>query len=284
MKKNRLAQGVLLLYLCVCACLMLFPVFYTVTSSFMGRQEILYYYGNITKGTSSAFLHLLPDRLSLSAYYEILLAQPNYLIKFWNSLLMTFCIIVGQLVVCVPAAYALAKFQLKHKTFYVYLVIVLMMMPLQISLVTNYWVLDKLNLIGSYLAIILPNIFSPFSLFLLYRGFCNVDQSVIEAAKLDGASDFMVLLQIAVPNAKNAICATVLMAYVSAWNMVEQPLLFLDNPAQYPLSIFLAQAGTGNLQTGFSSGVLAMVPGILLFLFFSDEFVSGLTSAVVVKR
>ncbi|MPN58172.1 hypothetical protein SDC9_205873 [bioreactor metagenome] len=74
------------------------------------------------------------------------------------------------------------------------------------------------------------------------------------------------------------------MAYVSAWNMVEQPLLFLDNPAQYPLSIFLAQAGTGNLQTGFSSGVLAMVPGILLFLFFSDEFVSGLTSAVVVKR
>lgn len=274
--KRHAGPFILLVFLALVA---VFPLLYTVTNSFMSTAEISRYYGQIAQPGGHTLFHLLPDVPSLDGYYQILLRRPDYLVKFWNSILLSGCIVAGQVVISCLAGYAFSRFRFPGKETVFFVLIILMMMPYQVTLVSNYIVLDKMKLIGSYASVILPAVFSPFGVFLMRQVFDNIPKALIEAAQLDGAHPVQILTRIAVPMSRSGIAALVILSFIDSWNMVEQPLIFLKSRLSYPLSIFLVQINSSNLQLGFACGVLAMLPAALLFLLFESELVEGISIA-----
>ena len=258
---------------------MILPMIYTVCNSFMSVAEVEQYYGSVFSDKGSAVFHLFPDILSLDTYYRVFLAQPDYLVKFITSLLLVGVIIFGQAAVSVFAGYALAKYPFPGSNVCFFVVIILTMMPYQVTLVSNYIVLDYLGLINTYWALILPGIFSPFGVFLMRQVMLSVPNEMIEAAELDGANILQTIFHIVVPYCKSGIVALLLLSFFDNWNMVEQPLVFLEDSFQYPLSVYLAQFNSDHIGLSFTCGVLAMLPAVLLFFFFEDDLCNGVAFA-----
>lgn len=250
----------------------LLPIIYTVSNSLMSVSEINRYYVDAEKMT----LHLFPDKISFDAYYQILFRKPDFLVKFWNSIGLTSIIVLGQVVISSLAGYGFAKFHFPFRDVIFFIVIIIMMMPNQVTLVANYIVLDKMHLIGSYAAVILPAIFSPFGVFLMKQVISTMPDELVEAAKLDGASQWQLLFKIVIPRNKSGIASLMILSFVDNWNMVEQPLVFLNDKFKYPLSIFLSQINQSQPGVAFACGVLAIIPVVLLFMFFEQELIDGI--------
>ena len=151
-----------------------------------------------------------------------------------------------------------------------------MMMPIQVIIVSNYIILDKFNLIGSYASIILPGIFSTFGVFLMTQVFSAIPSDIIEAAKVDGASHLRILFNIVVPCSKSGILSLVILNFIDSWNMVEQPLVFLKDSYKFPLSVFLSRINESDFGVGFDCSVLANLPAFFLFLFLSENLIQGI--------
>ena len=275
-KKRRFAlygkHGMLLIFSVV----ILLPLVYTLCNSFMATSEINHYYAGINAQGGTTAFHLIPDQFSLDSYYQVFISRPDYLIKFWVSLFLTSAIVVGQLVISVLAGYALAKFAIPFRNFFMFAIIALMMMPYQVTLVSNYIVLEKIGLLNTYWALVLPGIFSPFGVFLMRQILSTMPDAILEAAKLDGANQFQLIRKIIVPSCKSGIVSLVILSFVDYWNMVEQPLIYLDDPSSYPLSVFLAHFNSSNLGLSFTCGVLAMIPVLLLFWLFENDLTKGI--------
>lgn len=275
-KESRVSSFSRYFVLSLFAVMMLLPVVYTVCNSFMSSYEINRYYENIGVENGFTAFHLLPDVISFDSYYKVFVATPDYLLKFWVSLLLTSVIVLGQVVVSVLAGYSLAKFRFPFRDTFSFIIIILMMMPYQVTLVSNYIVLERLGILNSYSALILPGIFSPFGVFLMRQVISTMPSSILEAAKLDGANQLQIIFFVLVPRCKSGIISLVILSFIDYWNMVEQPLIFLDNPSKYPLSVFLASCSKSNIGLSFTCGVLAMIPVVLLFLYFEKELCEGI--------
>jgi len=221
-------------------------------------------------------LHIVPDEVTLQGYIDIFLLTPSYLMKFWNSVFISTVIMIGQVAIACLGGYGFSKFDFPLKNVVFYFLIILMIMPLQVTLVPNYIVLDRMGLIDSYASIILPGIFSAFGVFLLSQVFSLVPDSLIEAAKLDGANHLRILVNIMIPCCKPGVASLFILSFIDSWNMVEQPLVFLKETHRHPLSVFLANISQSKLGISFVCGVLAMIPVFLLFLHLKDSLIYGI--------
>ena len=259
-KKFRFSYGKIISYiiLSLLSVVVLMPVVFMICGSLMGKSEILNSFGNlITNDNTDSNFHIIPNQITLMGYADVFLLDPSYLMKFWISIFISVTIVVGQVIISCFSAYGLAKFNFPFKNVIFYLVVILMMLPVQVTLVPNYILFDKIGLIGSYLSLILPGIFSTFGVFLLTQVFSAIPNDMIEAAKIDGANHFQIL------------------CFIDSWNMIEQPLAFLKNYLKYPLSIFLSRINDTKLDIAFVCGVLAIIPVFILFLFFKDALIKG---------
>ncbi len=263
--------------LAAAAVLVLLPLVYTVSNAFMGSSELLHYYGSLWSGERRYMnFHLIPDRWSLEGLYRVFLADANYLTKFWNSLGMTAAIVTGQVLLSLTAGYGFSRFRFPGRNVLFVAVIILMMMPYQVTLVSNYIVLDHMGLLGSYAAMILPGIFSSFGVFLIKQTVDEIPVETLEAAKLDGAGVFRTLIYIVAPICRGGIVSLILLNFVDNWNMVEQPIVFLKEERMYPLSVFLARSLSDTKSAGFACGLLALAPVMLLYMNFKEELMNGI--------
>lgn len=265
------------------AVLMLLPVIVSFTNSLMTELEVGTNYDLIGKmidvnaGEKDGFvnLKLIPDWVSFEQYGKVLVETPTYLNMFWNSVYMVVPIIAGQVLIGSLAAYAFAKLRFKgrDKLFLVYVMV--MLMPFQVTLVPNYIIADKLGILNSASAIVLPGIFAAFGVFMLRQFMLSIPYSLIEAAIMDGAGHFMIFYRIMVPLIKPGIAALVVLLFVDYWNMVEQPLIFLDDAYKQPLSLYLSRIQQEARGIGFAASVLYMSPMLLLFLYAESYFIEG---------
>lgn len=268
----------------VIAAMMLFPIVVTFTNSLMTEGEIDHNYSligkmvNIAGGEKDGFINLklLPDWLSFHQYAEVLIHKPMFLQMFWNSVLMVTPIIAGQVLVASLAAYAFAKLRFKgrDKLFVIYLMT--MLMPFQVTLVPNYIIAEKLGLINTTSAIILPGIFSAFGVFMLRQFMLHIPNSYLEAAKMDGAGHLRIFFNIIIPLIQPGIAALIVLLFVDNWNMVEQPLIFLEDSFKQPLSLYLSRINEGARGVAFAAAALYMAPMVLLFLYAESYFVEGI--------
>ena len=151
----------------------------------------------------------------------------------------------------------------------------MLLLPLQVTLVPNYLILDKLELLDTVWALILPGIFSPLGTVVMWITFRGVSDELIEAAQLDGAKVGTILWRVMVPVGKSGVASVFLLSFIDAWNMVEQPMVFLRDTSQYPLSVFLASLSKEGFTLSFHSGLLSMIPAVILLLYFRQELVEG---------
>ncbi|KAA0758992.1 carbohydrate ABC transporter permease [Bacillus sp. AR2-1] len=278
-KENVFRKWMLTLFLNILAVMMLFPIVFTLTNSFMTEHEIGYNYdsiGEMQKDTPFINLKLIPDLVSFEQYGTLLVKNPTFLKMFWNSVFMVVPIIVGQVIVASLAAYAFAKIQFRGRDKLFMLYLLTMLMPFQVTLVPNYIMADKLGILNSIESIIFPGIFGTFGVFMLRQFILHIPDAYIEAAKVDGAGHITIFFKIILPLIRPGIAALIVLLFADYWNMVEQPLIFLDDASKHPLSIYLSQINEGARGVGFSASILYMTPMILLFLYAQSYFIKGI--------
>lgn len=280
---KHVGKCIIYILLILASAALLFPIVYMVCNSFMESREVTKAYALLSEdpelranAAERLSIHLIPERASLMQYYQALFRKPTFLIMFWNSVIVTVPIVAGQLVVSTLGAYAFAKLRFRFRDPIFFLYIIVMMMPFQVTLVPQYISLKKLGLVGSYLAVILPGIFSTFGVFLLRQFMIRIPDEYSEAAKIDGAGHFRIFISIILPQCKGAMASLAILAFVDNWNMVEQPLIFLDNEQMHPLSIFLSRINTSELGVAFACGILYLLPALFIFLYGENYLIEGI--------
>ena len=297
MTKSIISKKILPLFaailLLVIAFAFLAPTILTISGSFFTQAELSSNYGMIFEGAGSGGsyvsektnLKFIPDQVSFKQYFTVLFLSPEYLFKFWNSVKYTLPIVIFQTVVACLAAYGFTRYRSKGRQLILFMYIILMLMPYQVTLVPNRLVSEWLGIYGTSWAIILPGVFSPFAVFLLTKSMRRVPTAVIEAAKLDGCSELQIFFKIYMPLCKNIIYSVMILVFIEYWNMVEQPLILLgsQNEDMYPLSIFLSKINSGEVGIAFAVAVIYMIPTLLIFLYGEQYLVEGIANSGSVK-
>lgn len=297
-KKSHIMKKIMLTVVAlIFAISFLMPTILTIANSFMSSAEISTNYGVIfnqyketeygEKNTDyiaeKINLKFIPDMVDLSQYSTVLLKSPEYLLKFWNSVILVVPIVVFQILIALGAAYSFTRFRGKRKEILFFLYVSLMLMPFQVTLVPNYLVADWLGTLNTRWSIILPGIFAPFSVYLLTKYMRRIPISLIEAAKLDGANEWQIFSKVCVPLCKGAIASVAILVFIDYWNMVEQPLILLSDVDMHPLSVFLSRINTGEVGLAFAVATIYMIPTILIFLYGEEYLVDGISYSGSVK-
>ncbi|OBZ09538.1 sugar ABC transporter permease [Bacillus sp. FJAT-27264] len=266
------------LLLIAIAVLLLMPVVLNIVSSFMTEREITSNYSMLGKTDTSVFVNLkwIPDWVSFQQYNKVLIATPQFLYLFWNSIMLVIPTIIGQAFVATLAAFAFGKLYFPGRDGLFLLYLITMLMPFQVTLVPNYLMADRLGLLNHPSSIILPGIFGAFGVFLLRQFMLQIHSAFIEAAKIDGAGYLRIFISIALPMVKPGVAALVVLLFVDYWNMVEQPLIFLQDAGLQPLSVFLSRIQEDALGVSFAASVIYMMPMVLLFLSAERYFIEGI--------
>lgn len=270
----------------------LFPTILTISNSFMTQSEIASNYGQVFDAAGNSGknyvaekinLKLIPDKVSFSQYITVLFRSPEYLLKFWNSVLFVVPIVLGQLAVASIAAYGFTRWRGKVSDVIFFSYVILMLMPYQVTLVPNFLVSKWLHLYNTPWAVILPGAFAPFSVFLLTKFMRRIPASLIEAAKLDGSSEWQIFRNICLPQCRSALYSIAILVFIDYWNMVEQPLILLEDVSKHPLSVYLSAINSGEIGIAFAIAVIYMIPGLLMFLYGEAYLVEGIAHSGSVK-
>lgn len=222
----------------------------------------------------------IPKPVKWSNYIDAM----NYIPFFTylkNTIIITVVSTVGAVLSCPIVAYSFAKLKWPGRNILFIITIGVMMIPGQVTMIPLFLLFEKLGLVGTPYPLIIPAFFGiPFYIFLLRQFFMGLPDSLREAAKIDGASEFRIYWQIMLPLAKPAVLAVGLFQFMASWTDFIGPLLYLTDSVQYTLSLglqqFQSQKGS---EWGLMMAVSTMmtVPVIILFFFLQKTFIKGIT-------
>ena len=261
------------------AFLFLFPVLATVTNSFMSQTEIVQHYSNLNADNEEPVrLSLIPAKVTIYQYYIVLVEKFQYINMFWNSVKLSVTITVLHVIVSILSAYVFAKVDFKGRDKLFFLYIVVMMMPFQVTLLPNYIQARTFKILNTYWAIICPGVFAPFGVFLLRQFMKYIPDQMIEAITLESSRIRDIMTIAIIPNAKPGIIALLVLNFTENWNMVEQPLVLLDDYLKHPLSLALNSIIENSVDIAFAGSVIYMIPIIILYFCFEDYILQGLSN------
>jgi len=279
-----LKKGVILrlLLLVIIALLVWWVIWFMFMGSLMSLEELNATIGPaLTETEGSAKLPLLPSWPTLQPIFELLLDTPQFFVMFWNTFKLVIPSVLGQLLIGAPAAWALSRFRFRGRRFLTTVYITLMLMPFQVTMVPNYLVIDRLGLMDTLLAVILPFVFSAFPVFIMIRGFDAVPRALLEAAQIDGAGPLRTFISIGLPLGIPGILSALVLGFLECWSAIEQPMTFLKNPELWPLSLYLPQIVTGKLGLAMAASLFMLLPAALIFLFGQKYLELGIQAAGV---
>lgn len=276
MRKRGFTYGLLILV----GIFMALPVAFMAGNAWMGSQELNEAYGKILgSGTGEVTMRLFPRYPTMAPFVELLLDSPDFFVMFWNSCRQVFPVLAGQILVGMPAAWAFARYSFKGRKVLFLLYMILMVMPFQVTMVSSYLVLSRLSLMDTHLAIILPGIFSTFPVFIMEKFFRGIPESLIEAARVDGAGAFGVFLRVGVPLGIPGVMSSLVLNFLEYWNNIEAPMTFLKTKEKLPLSLYLPEITTDQMSAAFVASVVMMLPAILGFLWGQEYLQQGIIAS-----
>lgn len=258
--------------------LILLPIVLTFSYSFFSPEEIKNFMD--TRGQYGEILmeiKLSPRMFSLDQYWHVLIEDMSILRYYFNSIFYTAVILLGQVVIVPALAYALSRFEFPGRDGLSFLVIMLLLLPFQVTMVPTVLMLRKLNFMDTAWAIILPSIASPFYIFLIRQSMIGIPTELFEAAQMDGAGPIRCYFHVALPVSKAILGAAVALSFANCWNMVEQPLVFLPSKTQlYPLSVAFNQISQQSQGTEFTGAALYLLPAMFIYFFFQKDIMTGI--------
>lgn len=248
--------------------IMITPFIWMLLTSFKTLEE-----------TFSLDLKLLPEQFMVENYAKVWEVLP-FGSFFLNSIIVSVCVVAGQLFLCSLAAYAFARLDFPGRDALFLLYLAALMIPSQVTLVPNYLIIKQLHLVDKLGGVILPQLFSVFGTFLLRQFFLTIPKELEEAAVIDGCGFFRTYWTIILPMAKPAMTTLGLFGFMFSWNNFLWPLIVLNTTSKYtvPLGLLSFQGQfTTNWPIMMAAACQAMIPIIVIFLFAQKYFVEGIS-------
>ena len=270
------------LLLSLIAVLLLLPIAVTLLYAFFSPEEIRAYMGTRNRYTADSFmaLRLIPETVSLMQFYRVLITDREILRYFINSVLYTAGILAGQLLVLPALAYGLSCFRFRGRDALAFGIVLLMVLPFQVTMVPSVLTLRALNLLNTPWAIVLPMLSAPFFAFLLRQYMLGIPAEIIEAAQIDSAGPLKCFLRIVIPMSRPVLGTMAALSFAESWNLVEQPLTYLTSRSDlYPLSVAFGQLTRNMSGIEFAGAALFILPSLFVYLFFQEDIMEGIRVA-----
>ena len=259
--KNIVTRVIDLVMKCLLVVIMVFPFYWMVITAFKTQKESMIFPPT-----------LIPSQITFESFSTVMEKIPFGLF-FKNSLIIALSVVLLQFIVVVPAAYGFAKYNFRCKNLFFAFVLLGFMLPQQITFAPSYLMFNKVGLLNSYAPMIIPFIGNAFGIFLLRQYFLQIPQEIIEAARLDDASEWKIIVRIMIPMARTAISSIGLLGFISSWNSYFWPLVMTSNNTYrtLPIGVTLLTGSEGASQWPIvMAGNLMMVLPILVVYGFAS--------------
>ena len=260
------------------AVIILLPMVQTFLYSFSSIPEMQGLMEQRGKRTETWMeLHLSPHQISLGQYEQVLVKDDEILHFFTNSVIYAAAILLGQAFVIPAMAFGLSKFKFRGRETLFFMIVMLMLLPFQVTMVPNVLTLRFMGLLETVWAVILPMLFAPFFIFLLRQYMIALPDELLEASSIDGAGPFRSFLWIVLPVCRPVLGAAAALSFAESWNLVEQPLTYLSKSEMLmPLSTRFNQMMAGSQGYEFAGAALYILPALLIYLFFQEDILAGI--------
>ena len=266
------------LLLSLTAVIILLPIVITALYSFFSPDEIKAFMDTRGSYDAAQFMEikLSPNMFSLSQYYKILIEDMTILRYFGNSAMYTGAILLGQVLFIPAMAYALSRFRFPGRDALFFVIIMLMLLPFQVTMVPNVITLRAMGLLDTVWSVILPMTVAPFYIFLLRQYMVGLPNDMIEAAQIDGAGTLRCFVHVVMPVCQPILGAAIALSFADCWNLVEQPLTYLTTHTElYPLSVAFNQLTQKSTGVEFAGAALYTLPALFIYLFFQNDILEG---------
>jgi multiple sugar transport system permease protein len=254
--------------LIACSALMAFPFVWMVLSSFKTAADVYTYPPR-----------WIPSTWKFSNYVKVFEMIP-FLRYYFNSLYTSVMQTGIQIALSITAAYALTRLDYPGKSYLIGLIRSTMFVPLVVTLIPLYLMVSGIGLIDTYAGIILPQVFSAFTIFLLMAFFSTVPKDLSDSAKLDGCGYYRILTYVIIPNSLTAISTATLFSFLGHWKSYTWPLI-ITNKASYrtlPIGLkYLVQESSSEYQVMMAASVMAILPVLLVFSLSEKQLVRSIT-------
>ena len=266
------------LLLSLTAVIILLPIVITALYSFFSPDEIKAFMDTRNSYDAAQFMEIKmsPNMFSLSQYYKILIEDMTILRYFVNSAMYTGAILLGQALFIPAMAYALSRFRFPGRDALFFVIIMLMLLPFQVTMVPNVITLRAMGLLDTVWSGILPMTVAPFYIFLLRQYMVGLPNDMIEAAQIDGAGTLRCFVHVVMPVCQPILGAAIALSFADCWNLVEQPLTYLTTHTElYPLSVAFNQLTQKSTGVEFAGAALYTLPALFIYLFFQNDILEG---------
>ena len=267
-KRGRVGLAVRITLAAVVGVVMVFPFWVMVVTAFSGQSIF-------TGGVD-----LWPDQVTLDNFTRVFRAWP-VLLWFGNSVTVSLITTVLTVVVSVLAGFAFAKLRFPGHNVLFLVLLSTMMIPTQAILVSQFRIVDRLGLLGTFWAVIIPGAAATFGIFLARQFMLAIPNELIEAARIDGAGTGRIFWSVVLPLSKPLLAVLTLLSLMYQWNDFLWPLIVLKDPTLYTLPIglqFLKGQYTTDYGALMAMTLVSVTPLVILFLAFQRFFVQGLAT------
>lgn len=267
-----LKKILLYVFLTVTALLTLMPFFWMLSASFMADGEASVY-------PPSFF----PTELFFGQY-DILFNRLNVSGNFFNSIFLSTTVTVVSLFFNSMAGYAFAKYKFKSKDKIFKLLLLSMVIPAQVTMLPLFLMLKQLGVINTYIAIIIPGMANMFGIFLIRQYAMSIPDSMIEAAKIDGANDFQIYRKIILPMCTPILVTLALFTFLTTWNDFLWPLIALTDSNMFTLPVALANLmgeHTKDPELMMAGSVITTLPVLIIFLILQKFYIKGILAGSI---
>jgi len=245
----------------------LLPFLWMISASFM------------TSGEASTFPpKFLPDHFTLDQY-RLLFTRIDIARYFLNSAILAIGVTFISLMVNSMAGFAFAKFKFPGKNKVFTFLLTSMIIPGQVTMLPVFLLLKKLGLLNTYFGIILPGMASIFGIFLIRQYMLSIPDSLIDAARVDGASDFFIFWRIVLPLSSPVLVTLALFTFMGTWNDFLWPLIVMTKEKMYTLPVALAilmGEHAPDPELMMAGAVITIIPVIFVFLFLQKYYIQGI--------
>ncbi|MFD2044534.1 carbohydrate ABC transporter permease [Ornithinibacillus salinisoli] len=272
-RKKLINKSISYFFLLLLVSITIVPFIWTVSISLKGQNDVIF----------SIPPQFIPNTFTLENFITVwnTLPIPRYLL---NTVFLTFFGVVLPLIFCSFAAYPLARMKFRGMNLIFILIIATMMIPNEVTMIPVYLVIDKLGLMGTYTGIIITGAITPLGIFLMRQGFKEIPREIEESAVIDGANVWQIFWKLMFPMVKPMLGVLAILCFIAAWNNFLWPLLILDDPNKYPITLGLYQlqgAFAANTRLIAAGALIALIPVIVVFIVFQRYFIEAAYSSSV---
>lgn len=271
-KKIIVSRTTIIFLLILVAFIMVLPFAWMVLGSFKMKSELF-----------AVPMRWLPEKFIIKNYTDVFEKVPFFSF-YWNTAKVAVLSTAGQVLACALSAYAFSKLEFRGRDILFVFYLATMMIPSQVTMIPQYELMNKIGLLNSHWTLILLHWFNPFGVFLLRQFFISIPDSLVEAARIDGAHEVKIFAGVICPLAKPAFATLVTLTFLNSWNDFQGPLIFLSSKEKFTLQMgiryFQQMFGT-EYTLIMASTTMSLVPILIIYICCQKYFIEGIAASGV---